>query len=194
MFKLLIEKTDDVQEKIDKIKVITKECGYVSVRTLIRILFGFDYPVNDKSSKMGWSYNTICEDLGITLIEDYGCPFKYLILELPDPVEYGSRCFTLPKCDHVVCVNRGTDLCNDCNGEEYFSLSESDIISHPSHYTEGRKYEPRKVIHDWDLNFNLGNAVKYIARAGRKGDKVEDLKKAIQYIKFEIEELEERSK
>lgn len=40
------------------------------------------------------------------------------------------------------------------------------------------------------LNFNLGNAVKYISRAGRKGNKIEDLRKAIQYIEFEIEELE----
>lgn len=57
-------------------------------------------------------------------------------------------------------------------------------------YTAGRKYEPRKVIADWGLNFNLGNAIKYISRAGRKGDKIEDLKKAIQYIEFEIEELD----
>lgn len=66
-----------------------------------------------------------------------------------------------------------------------------DAVSHPSHYTEGRKYEPRKVIADWGLNFNLGNAVKYVSRAGRKGDKIEDLRKAIQYIEFEIEELED---
>lgn len=65
-----------------------------------------------------------------------------------------------------------------------------DVVSHPSHYTEGRKYELRKVIADWGLNFNLGNAVKYISRAGRKEDKIEDLRKAIQYIEFEIEELD----
>lgn len=65
-----------------------------------------------------------------------------------------------------------------------------DSVSNPSHYNEGRQYEPRKVITDWGLNFNLGNAVKYVARAGRKGDKIEDLRKAIQYIEFEIEELE----
>lgn len=64
-----------------------------------------------------------------------------------------------------------------------------DSVHRPAHYAEGRKYEPRKVIADWGLNFNLGNAVKYVARAGRKGDKIEDLRKAIQYIEFEIEEL-----
>lgn len=69
-------------------------------------------------------------------------------------------------------------------------LAEFDSVQRPAHYAEGRKYEPRKVIHDWQLNFNLGNAVKYISRAGRKGDMVEDLRKAIQCIEFEIEEIE----
>jgi hypothetical protein len=66
-----------------------------------------------------------------------------------------------------------------------------DNIKHPSHYTEGRKYEPKDVIRDWGLNFNLGSAVKYISRAGRKDDIVQDLKKAQQFIQFEIDALEE---
>ncbi len=65
-----------------------------------------------------------------------------------------------------------------------------DVISKPSHYTEGRKYEPKDVIRDWELNFNLGNTVKYVARAGRKDDILQDLKKARQYLDFEIEYLE----
>ena len=73
-------------------------------------------------------------------------------------------------------------------------MNEFDAVSHPSHYTEGRQYEPRKVIHDWGLNFNLGNAVKYISRAGRKGDALEDLKNARQYLDFEIEEMEKEDK
>ena len=66
----------------------------------------------------------------------------------------------------------------------------SDVISNPSHYTKGRKYEPRKVIEDWDLDFYLGNALKYISRAGRKNNTIEDLQKAKQYLDFEIEKLE----
>ena len=62
-----------------------------------------------------------------------------------------------------------------------------DIIKKPDHYCEGRKYEPKDVIRDWGLNFNLGSAVKYISRAGRKGDILEDLKKAKQFLQFEIE-------
>lgn len=65
----------------------------------------------------------------------------------------------------------------------------------PAHYQFG-KYEPIKVINDWKLNFNKGNAIKYIARAGRKEPltiekEIEDLKKAKKYIEFEIERLEE---
>ncbi len=70
-----------------------------------------------------------------------------------------------------------------------------DAVKHPSHYVEGRKYEPKDVIRDWGLNFNLGNAVKYIARAGRKDDIVQDLKKVQEYVQFEIEAIEaEREK
>ena len=71
----------------------------------------------------------------------------------------------------------------------------SDNVNHPSHYAEGREFEPKDVIRDWGLNFNLGNVVKYLSRAGRKDDIVQDLKKAQLYIQFEIEALEvERSK
>ena len=66
----------------------------------------------------------------------------------------------------------------------------NDIIAHPSHYTDGRKYEPKDVIRDWALNFNLGSAVKYISRAGRKDDILVDLKKARQFLDFEIEAVE----
>lgn len=69
--------------------------------------------------------------------------------------------------------------------------SEYDIVSRPSHYAEGRKYEPKDVIRDWELNFNLGSTVKYISRAGRKDAKLKDLRKARQFLDFEIEALEE---
>lgn len=71
-----------------------------------------------------------------------------------------------------------------------------DIIGHPNHYCEGRKFEPKDVIRDWNLNFNLGNAVKYISRNGRKdgNSALQDLKKARQYLDFEIEYLEKEVK
>ena len=67
-----------------------------------------------------------------------------------------------------------------------------DPINKPSHYAEGRKYEPIKVIEDWQLGYRLGNATKYISRAGRKdpAKTIEDLKKAVWYIEREIQALE----
>ena len=61
-------------------------------------------------------------------------------------------------------------------------------INHPAHYNVGR-IEVIDAIESWELNFSRGNAVKYIARAGHKGDEVEDLKKAAWYINREIERL-----
>lgn len=69
-----------------------------------------------------------------------------------------------------------------------------DMVKNPDHYCFS-KYEPKDVIREWGLNFNLGSAVKYIARAGRKDDIVQDLKKAREFLSFEIEALEaEREK
>lgn len=66
-----------------------------------------------------------------------------------------------------------------------------ELINHPAHYAEGRKYEPIDVINDWGLNFNLGNAIKYISRAGRKDPNaiLRDLKKARWYIDYELNRL-----
>ena len=58
----------------------------------------------------------------------------------------------------------------------------SDEINHPAHYVEGRTYEPIDVIEDWRLGFHLGCALKYISRAGRKGERLKDLEKARWYI------------
>ena len=65
----------------------------------------------------------------------------------------------------------------------------SEII-HPQHYNHGNKYEPWDVIDDWGLDFALGNVVKYIARAGHKGDALEDLKKAKNYLNHAIMRME----
>jgi hypothetical protein len=67
--------------------------------------------------------------------------------------------------------------------------SESSAVNHPAHYGgESNPYETIKVIRAWDLGFCLGNAVKYISRAGKKNpDKlVEDLEKAAWYIQEAI--------
>ena len=59
-------------------------------------------------------------------------------------------------------------------------------VEHPSHYNQG-KYEVIDVINDWKLNFNLGNVIKYVARAEYKNNAVEDLEKAMFYLNYEIQ-------
>ena len=65
-------------------------------------------------------------------------------------------------------------------------------VNHPEHYGgENNPYEAIKVIEAWKLNFHLGNAVKYISRAGKKDNLKQDLEKAIWYIKRYIESNEQ---
>jgi hypothetical protein len=60
----------------------------------------------------------------------------------------------------------------------------------PSYYKRGG-IQVWDFIRDQGLNFHLGNAIKYICRAGYKDSKVDDLKKAIHYLQNELEnELE----
>jgi Protein of unknwon function (DUF3310) len=67
----------------------------------------------------------------------------------------------------------------------------SESINHPAHYGgEDNPYEAIKVVEAWSLGFCLGNVVKYVSRAGKKGDPLEDLKKARWYLNREIENLE----
>ena len=74
--------------------------------------------------------------------------------------------------------------------KELFEFIPPEQVNHPSHYTHG-KYEVIDVIEDWNLGFNLGNAIKYIGRAGHKDDIVQDLEKAKWYIEREIKRLKD---
>lgn len=73
--------------------------------------------------------------------------------------------------------------CKQTNKEE--------SVNHPSHYLKSSGHEVIDVITAWKLDFELGNAIKYVARAGKKDkDKtVEDLNKAIWYINYHIEKI-----
>lgn len=62
-------------------------------------------------------------------------------------------------------------------------------IESPQHYNTG-KIEVIEAIEDWGLGFNLGNVIKYIARADHKGNREEDLKKALWYLKRELKKGE----
>ncbi len=64
-------------------------------------------------------------------------------------------------------------------------------VHHPSHYLKDSGHEVIDVINAWKLNFELGNAIKYIARAGKKdpNKEIEDLQKAIEYIEMQIKNI-----
>lgn len=70
-------------------------------------------------------------------------------------------------------------------------MEKTDNINHPAHYTFG-SIEVINAIEDWKLPYHLGNAVKYIARAGHKdpAKTTEDLRKAVWYLNRYIDLLE----
>ena len=70
-------------------------------------------------------------------------------------------------------------------------VKEDDPVNHPKHYTDGR-IEVIEYIEDKNLGFCLGNAIKYISRAGKKekDKEIQDLRKAMWYIERRIYELE----
>lgn len=66
--------------------------------------------------------------------------------------------------------------------------SHADVVNHPPHYTFGQ-FEVIDVIEDWELDFHLANVVKYVARFDKKGDPLENLKKARFYLDRKIANL-----
>jgi hypothetical protein len=72
---------------------------------------------------------------------------------------------------------------------------EKEAVDHPAHYGGAdNPYEAIKVIEAWSLGFCLGNAIKYISRAGKKADPaLQDLKKARWYLDREITNLEKQN-
>jgi hypothetical protein len=69
-----------------------------------------------------------------------------------------------------------------------------EAVNNPAHYGGAdNPYEAIKVIDVWDLNFNLGNTVKYIARCGKKDDEIQELEKAAWYLNNEIRKRKSRN-
>lgn len=71
--------------------------------------------------------------------------------------------------------------------------SEYESVDHPAHYGGAdNPFEPIKIIHHYDLNFCLGNVIKYVLRAARKPGEpeIQDLKKAATYLDMHIKNCE----
>ena len=87
----------------------------------------------------------------------------------------GSKC---KECD-TTAMTLEDGVCNTCLSKK----DENDMIKYPKHYNMG-KIQPIDVIEDWDLDFRLASALKYIARAGKKdpAKTKQDLEKCIWYV------------
>lgn len=62
----------------------------------------------------------------------------------------------------------------------------------PLHYENGKGYDVIDFIKDYNMNFNIGNVVKYCARLGKKDERLKELRKALNYLQREIEYEEKR--
>ena len=69
--------------------------------------------------------------------------------------------------------------------------AEAEAVDHPAHYTDHPSGVECITITE-HMNFNLGNAIKYIWRAGLKGKQTQDLNKAIWYLQREMKRLEKK--
>ena len=100
--------------------------------------------------------------------------------ECPFETTYGT-CQGLTPNENIIRAKKYLDNIN--------KTIPSDNVNNPSHYNTGT-IEVITVIEDWKLNFNLGNAVKYIGRCEHKNNKKEDIKKAIWYLERELKNIE----
>lgn len=66
-------------------------------------------------------------------------------------------------------------------------MIKNDPVNHPKHYNMLKKFESVEVAEQF--NFCLGNALKYIIRCDHKGNKKQDLKKAIWFLEREIKNI-----
>jgi hypothetical protein len=141
-------------------------------------MFEFDYDYNEKFTAGDHIKVTsgVYEGLAgmvVGIWPDSIFPYE---VELDDAVDMKTWCF------------HETELALD-----YPELiTEADDVNHPSHYAEGFSNGAEVIDITENLNFNRGNAVKYLARAGKKdpSKEMQDLMKARFYIEREIARME----
>ena len=131
--------------------------------------------------KVGDSVKILC---GVTE------PFKKYVGTIHKIKEISTNgAIYLEGVDNIVELENGMKTNIYYRKDELELAEDNDVVNHPSHY-QG-KIEVIDFIEDHNLNFNRGNAVKYISRAGKKdiNKDVEDLEKAVWYLKHEIERV-----
>lgn len=84
-------------------------------------------------------------------------------------------------------LNKNKMLAGPIKYKGIMKNEEVDLVNQPPHYKSKGGIESIDVIESFELGFNLGNVVKYILRADKKGNKKQDLEKAQWYLNREVE-------
>lgn len=116
-------------------------------------------------------------------LEESQILIKRICQDLLDEICFATKENTVNRESRIAHMSGKCDKCGEHTLE---CKCISSLVDHPSHY-QSSTMEVIEVIEAFDLGFNLGNAIKYILRAGKKNLLVEDLEKAVWYLKREIE-------
>lgn len=163
----------DPYERDIKIPLVKDEVGQYNFEKLEKI---------DK-------FKQIAKNLGLEVVEENG---KYFVRDAK------ANVFKLlnenpPKCANYERDNVTQEEIDIERFVDYSKKKTEEMVNNPAHYGgKDNPFEAIKVIEAWNCNFNIGNAVKYLSRAGKKDKTEQDLQKAIWYINREIENLKKK--
>lgn len=149
----------------------------------------------DKPEKIGKLISDFAKDIVDNNLHGYG---KKTIQEIVDekikefvnvPDENIASVYTDEERKRVKEASRKVFKNHD---KAFSKLAKS--VDHPLHYGGDKTYEVIKVLEAWDLDFHLGNVLKYVCRAGLKNPQteIEDLEKANWYLQRKIQLLKEK--
>ena len=114
--------------------------------------------------------------------------FAYLINHFDDENGFGIGFFNKSLSKEVYEKFDANIFLNAC-GIDYYEVVKSEK---PTHYQTDSNIDIIDFCKMYNLNFNRGNVIKYVARAGKKDDEIKDLEKALDFIQREIKYLKEK--
>lgn len=120
-------------------------------------------------------------------IDPWTCKHEYIQVVIPGHLAFQKECKICGLLEDTIlhCYTKR-------DAADQPPVSGHDPVNHPSHYT-GHPSGIECIQVTEHMNFNLGNAVKYIWRCGEKGFQIQDLKKAAWYLEREIERLKKKA-
>ena len=102
----------------------------------------------------------------------------------------GKICSTIsPECQEKIYEKFDANIFLNACGIDYYEVVKSEK---PTHYQTDNNIDIIDFCKMYNLNFNRGNVIKYVSRAGKKDDEIKDLEKALDFIQREIKYLKEK--